>query len=72
MSLLAVSPILQRFALPGIVGILIVALALWLQLHWLMVIGVVLLLPVLWCYLVILCFYLPMLMLEPLWSRWRR
>ncbi len=51
---IAVSPILQRYALPGLVGLLLVGVGVWQQITWLTIAGLLLAAPVLWCYLVIM------------------
>jgi len=60
----AISPILQRFAWPGIAGFLIFGIGLWRQLDWLMVIGGILAAPVLWAYAVLLLVYIPYLLFD--------
>jgi hypothetical protein len=60
----AISPILQRFAWPGIAGFLIFGIGLWRQLDWLMVIGAILAAPVIWAYAVLLLVYIPYLLFD--------
>ena len=60
----AISPILQRFAWPGIAGFLIFGIGLWRQMDWLMVIGAILAAPVIWAYAVLLLVYFPYLLFD--------
>lgn len=60
----AISPILQRFAWPGIAGFLIFGIGLWRQWDWLMVIGAILAAPVIWAYAVLLLVYFPYLLFD--------
>jgi hypothetical protein len=65
----ALSPIMQRFALPGLAGIVIFVIGVWQDLFWVMVAGAVLAAPVLWAYAVLLLVYLPILIYEAIRSR---
>ena len=56
-TMIAVSPILQRFALPGIVGMIVPGLGIWQDLQWLSIAGLILAVPMVWCCLLILVVY---------------
>lgn len=56
---LAVSCIMQRCWLPGVVGLLLLALGWWRDIVWLKVAGVVLAGPILWVYAVVIFVLLP-------------
>ena len=60
----AISPIMQRFALPGIVGVLCVLIGIWQQIGWLKIAGIILAVPVTWAYVVLICVYIPGLLLD--------
>jgi len=60
----AISPIMQRFSLPGLAGILILAVGIWLDLDWMMVIGIILAAPIIWVYAVLIFGYLPLLIFD--------
>lgn len=45
-ALFAISPIVRRFALPGVLGFLLFAVGLWQQLDWLKLTGVILAAPI--------------------------
>ena len=64
MTMIAVSPIFQRFALPGLIGLTCFGLGIWLGIPWLWIIGLILATPVLWCYLVIMVVYPVILLFE--------
>jgi hypothetical protein len=54
LNAIAVSPIMQRFALPGAAGLIVAAVGHWQKIPWLTITGLVLAAPVLWCLLVIM------------------
>ena len=54
LNAIAVSPIMKRFALPGIIGIPLLAVGVAKKIQWLTVAGLVLAAPVLWCFFVML------------------
>jgi len=58
-SLFAISTIMQRCALPGIVGIVLFSVGLWQHITWLRIAGVVLAAPMIWVYFVIIFVFLP-------------
>ena len=62
MNAIAVSPILKRFMLPGIIGMLLTGVGVWQKMEWLTITGLVLAAPVLWCYVVVIVVY-PLLLL---------
>ncbi len=61
-SAIAISPIVRRFALPGLVGFLLIGLGWWQQTTWLTIAGLILAAPILWCYVVLALVY-PLLFL---------
>lgn len=63
-ALFAISPILRRFALPGLVGLLLFAAGAWQALDWLKVVGIILAVPVIWAYAVLLLVYFPFLLFD--------
>lgn len=60
----AISPIMQRFSLPGLVGLLLFAVGVWQNLDWLKVIGIILAAPIMWVYAVLLFVYFPFLLFD--------
>jgi hypothetical protein len=60
----AISPIMRKCALPGIVGFLLFGVGVWQELDWLKIVGLVLAVPVLWAYSVIALIFVPMLVLD--------
>ena len=60
----AISPIIARFSLPGLIGFLLFAVGVWQQITWLKVVGVVLAAPILWVYAVLFFVYCPILLIE--------
>jgi hypothetical protein len=60
----AISPIMRRFSLPGLVGLLLFAVGVWQKLEWLKVIGIILLAPIIWVYFVLLFVYIPFLLFD--------
>jgi hypothetical protein len=57
LALLAVSPILQRFAFPGICGVALIGLGIWQDIQWLSIAGLIVAAPIVWCYLLIMVVY---------------
>jgi len=55
---------MRRFSLPGLIGLLILAIGVWQKLEWLKVIGIILLAPVIWVYIVLLLVYVPYLLFD--------
>jgi hypothetical protein len=60
----AISPIIARFSLPGLIGFLLFVVGAWQQTTWLKVMGVVLAAPILWAYAVLFLVYCPILLVE--------
>lgn len=54
MNTIAVSPVMKRFMLPGIIGMLLTGVGLWQKMEWLTITGLVLAAPILWCYVVVM------------------
>ncbi|MCU0531214.1 MAG: hypothetical protein MUE76_03870 [Syntrophales bacterium] len=65
----AVSHIMQRFALPGLIGLLLFAVGAWQHAGWLQVAGIVLAAPVLWVYAVVIVVFFPALLFDRLRRR---
>lgn len=70
-SLFAISLIMQRFILPGIVGIVCFSLGLWLHISWLRVLGIVLAAPIIWVYCVIIFVFFPWAIIDSIARRRR-
>lgn len=68
----AISPIIARFALPALIGVVLFVAGEWLQATWLKVIGVVLAAPIFWAYAVLLFVYCPILLLQAIRNRLNR
>ena len=66
LSAIAISPIMRRFALPGLVGLLLIAAGVWRDLVWLTVTGIILAAPVIWAYAVLIFVYIPCLIFDGL------
>lgn len=71
LTMIAVSPILQRFAFPGILGMVLVGIGIWQDIPWLSIVGLILAAPVIWCYLLILVVYPMMLLFDKPPKRWK-
>ena len=55
----AISPILNRWAIPGIVGIALLLVGVVQKIRWLQVVGVVVAAPLVWCYFVVVFLFIP-------------
>lgn len=68
----AIGRIIKKFWLPGIIGGLLINLAIWLKLNmfWLIT-GLVLAAPVLWCAFIAMFIFIPLGILLDLWDRIR-
>jgi len=60
----AISPIISRFAWPGVLGFALFGIGVWQQMTWLKVTGAVLAAPIVWAYAVLLFVYCPILVVE--------
>lgn len=60
----AISPIMARFSLPGLIGFLLFAVGVWQQTAWLKVTGIILAAPILWAYAVLFFVYCPILLVD--------
>ena len=69
---LAISPIMEKGALPGLIGFLLFGLGFWLKAGWLKVVGMVFMLPILWVYAVIIVIFFPMLIFDSISNRIKR
>jgi hypothetical protein len=65
----AISPIMQRFSLPGLFGVLLFAVGAWLHIDWLKVTGIILTVPIIWVYAVIMLVYFPYLIFDSIRRR---
>ena len=55
----AISPIMQRCWLPGLVGLLLFGVGVQQHVGWLKVAGIILAAPIIWVYAVVMCVYFP-------------
>ena len=55
----AISHIMERCWLPGLVGFLLLAVGVWQRVTWLKIAGIVLAAPVIWVYTVVIFFFIP-------------
>lgn len=60
----AISPIIGRFAFPGVIGFVLFGIGAWQQLTWLKVTGAILAAPIVWAYAVLLFVYCPILLVQ--------
>ena len=65
----AISPIIARFSLPGVIGFLLFAVGVWQHTTWLKVAGIVLAAPILWAYAVLFFVYCPILIVDAIRRR---
>lgn len=56
----AISHIMQCCALPGLLGMFLLAIGFWQQVVWLKVVGAILAAPIIWVYAVVTFLFLPM------------
>ena len=64
LAALAWERIVQRFALPGILGLILIGLGIWQKLSWLTITGLILAAPILWCCLLIMVVFPIMFVFE--------
>jgi hypothetical protein len=57
----AISPIMRKAALPGIVGFILIGVGFWQKLVWLKIVGIIFAAPVLWVYFVVIFIFIPVL-----------
>ncbi len=55
----AISHIMDRCWLPGLMGMLVFAVGVWQHASWLKIVGIVLAAPIIWVYAVVMFFFLP-------------
>jgi hypothetical protein len=60
----AISPIIGRFGLPGLVGFVLFGIGAWQQMTWLKVTGAILAAPMIWALAVLFFVYCPILLVE--------
>ena len=60
----AISPIIGRFAFPGVIGFVLFGIGAWQQITWLKVTGAILAAPIVWAYAVLLFVYCPILLVQ--------
>ncbi len=65
----AISHIMQRFWLPGLVGLLLFAVGVWQHTSWLKIVGIVLAAPIIWVYAVVMFIFLPFTLFDGLRRR---
>ena len=66
LALIAISPIMRRFALPGTVGLMLFGVGFWQETLWLKIVGLLLAAPVFWVCFVLIFVYLPMALFDAL------
>jgi hypothetical protein len=64
----AISPILKWCALPGVLGLALIAIGVVERIGWLKITGAVLAAPMFWCYFVVIFIFLPYLVLDRIWK----
>ena len=67
----AISHIMERCWLPGLVGVLLFAVGVWQRLGWLKIAGIVLALPVIWVYAVVMFVFFPYILFDSVRGRRR-
>ena len=67
----AISHIMERCWLPGLVGVLLFAVGVWQHLGWLKIAGIVLALPVIWVYAVVMFVFFPYILFDSVRRRLR-
>ena len=72
LALFAISPIMDRFALPGLIGLLLFGIGVWRRVTWLKVTGIILAAPVIWVYAVLLFVYVPFLLFDGIRRRLKK
>lgn len=65
----AISHIMDRCWLPGIIGILMFALGFWRHAGWLKVTGLVLAAPIIWVYAVVIFVFIPFAIFDHVWRK---
>ena len=67
----AISHIMERCWLPGLVGVLLFAVGVWRHLGWLKIAGIVIALPVIWVYAVVMFVFFPYILFDSVRRRLR-
>jgi hypothetical protein len=65
----AISRIMKRFWLPGLVGMLLFAVGQWQNVGWLKIVGIVLAAPIIWVYAVVMFVFFPFILFDGLRRR---
>ena len=68
----AISRILQRCWLPGVLGMVLFAVGLWQHIGWLKVTGIILAVPIIWVYALVILAFLPFAVFDHVRRRMRR
>jgi hypothetical protein len=66
LALFAISHIMERCWLPGLVGMLLFAVGVWKHVGWLKIVGIVLAAPIIWVYAVVIFIFLPFALFDRL------
>ncbi len=62
----AISHIMERFWLPGVVGLLLFAVGVWMHMGWLKITGIILAAPIIWVYAVVIFVFFPFALFDRL------
>jgi hypothetical protein len=65
----AISSIMQRCWVPGLVGLLLFAVGVWQHVAWLKIAGIILTAPVIWVYALVMFVFIPFFLLDRIWRR---
>ncbi len=68
----AISRIMQRCWLPGLIGLLLLGIGVWQRIGWLQLSGIVLAAPIIWVYAVVIFGFLPYAVFETVRRKMRR
>jgi hypothetical protein len=60
----AISHIMERFWLPGLVGLLLFAVGVWQDVGWLQIAGIVFAAPVIWVYVILIFVFFPFILFD--------
>ncbi len=63
-NLLAISVIMNRFSLPGMLGIILFTVGIWQRIGWIEIVGIILSLPIIWVYFVLIFVFFPSIIFE--------
>lgn len=68
----AISHMMQRFWLPGLIGFLLFAVGMWQRVTWLKIAGIVLAAPIIWVYAVVIFVFFPFVLFDRVRQRLKR